>query len=331
LPAGFLFSSSSANCRPLHGLWLGLGISLVLEGLQFLLPTRHVNAVDVVANALGCAAGVILQRRLGRWLASFVTEELVLELPLTGALYVLAPLLMLLALSSEGLRVWLLLPLALFAATLLAALYRQRFAQAGRLSPWRFAGYCALAFGGVALPAASSRPYELIAIMTCMAFAIVVGLRRQTDLDNGQRRFEAATVRRGAPWFVAYAFTMIAMEMMEWGDRSLAPLYGHSEALRLLAWIAALTVSGYLLSEVTARGRWPAGPLLLGIAALGFGFGVVMELMRPGPSALLAHGLRAVMFGASAAAGATLHRSQVGLVQVMRGRSVPPSWRPVQS
>lgn len=326
-PAGFLFMLGTGSRRPSHALWLGLALSVMLEAAQLYLPTRHTNLVDVLANGCGCWAGVLAQRRVGLWLASFVSEELVLELPLTGALYVLAPLLMLLGLSEDdSRRVWLMLPLALFGATILVALYRQRFVQVGRLPAWRFAGYCGLAFCGITLPSLREHALALCTIAACMSLAIWLALRSQTQLVAGQRRFEAATVRRGLPWFAAYLGALIALAWLDPEDTA----GGQRGAFRLLEAVATLTVYGYLVSELTARLRGSRASWLIAIAVSGAVIGAVIELAPQAYGSPGVHVFRTAALAASAAAGAVLHRSQVGLVQIMRsaGRSGAPGPRP---
>jgi hypothetical protein len=322
-PVGFLFSLAdrSSTLRAVRALLLGLGLSLALELSQLFLPSRHSNAVDVVANAAGCWLGALAERQIGRWLGGFLSEDLVLELPLTGALYLLVPLLMLHALGASGGddgHVWLALPLAFFGATIVAALYQQRVARSHALSPLRFAIYAALAFVAALLPAFSQHPLEVAGAALCMTLAIWGLVRFEIGVSSAQRRFEASTVRRALPWFALYLLGLIATASGGGSSAELGESAGHREALRLLESIAALTVSGYLMSEVVSRTAWSSRALVVAIALVGVGLGFVLELSHDDHAARLSRLLRILAHGCSAGAGASLHRAQVGLVKRLR-------------
>jgi hypothetical protein len=247
---------------------------------------------------------------------------------------VLAPLLMLLGLSSgDSARVWLLLPLALLCAMILAVLYQQRFAHSGRLSPERFAVRCALVFAALALPSLLYRPLELMVTAACMGVVIAAAIRMRLGWVPAQRRFEAATVRRGLPWFAIYLAAVVACTWLE-REGGTGPEAGtQREALRLLESVASLTVYGYLLSELLARTPTGTRLLIARVGVSGLLLGGVIVLASAPPGVFGAMGLRIAALGASAAAGAALHRAQVGLVQTLRatGRSGPPSRRPTPS
>jgi hypothetical protein len=67
IPLGFFFTAYFVLVRPLPRprtvvILLGLGISLGIEILQYLLPTRDSSMTDVITNALGTVAGVAFYR-----------------------------------------------------------------------------------------------------------------------------------------------------------------------------------------------------------------------------------------------------------------------------
>lgn len=326
-PVGFLFALAMREAHPLAALAIGLGLSLALESAQLWLPSRHANLVDVISNAAGCWAGALLARRLSRFLSGFLSEELVLELPLTGALYVLLPLLMLLGLhAGSGLRAYRLVPLAMFAAVILVALYQERLGRAG-LPPERFAAYCGAGVLALALPTLIERPLPVLAAAACMSASVWIAVRRRLGWVPPQRRFEASTVRRGLPWIGLY---LAASAVLAWLDRAAgrAPDRGQDEALALLEVVATLTTYGYLASELTARTRAPAAAWVVAIAASGLPLGTSLSFDWLAKHGVVSRCLCLASLALAAAAGAGLHRAQIELVRAIRGRSGPPSRRP---
>jgi glycopeptide antibiotics resistance protein len=323
-PAGFLAAlafEDGLGPREVLALGLGLLFSLALESCQLYLPSRHANAADVIGNGIGCWAGALAARRIGRWLAGFLSEELVLELPLTGSLYLLVPLLMLHGLAAtDTTRIWLALPLALFGATILAALYLQRVARAGALSPARFAVYGAIAFVVAALPTFVQDPLPIASSALGMGLLTWALASLRVGGSPNQRRFEAATVRRASPWFALYLIGLGAYPLLGQFGTSDAGVGANREALQLLETFAALTVAGYLLSEVSARGSWSHAAAIAGVMAAGLLASLLLELTQPADTSAQSRVLRLAALSAGAGSGAALHRLQVGLVRAMRQR-----------
>jgi glycopeptide antibiotics resistance protein len=331
-PVGFLYAlayEQKLGRQAVNVLGLGLVLSFGLEFSQLFLPTRHANLVDVLTNGLGCWAGALVARGMGRWLEGFLSEDLVLELPLTGALYLLVPLLTLHGLGAGNTsRPWMALPLAPFGAIILATLYQQRIARSGTASPWRFALYGALAFAGAALPALLRRPGAIATAAACLLLTTWALIRFRVGWSPSQRRFEASTVRRAAPWFALYLLGLALYP--SFGAHGGRPgVVSHLDALRLLESFAALTVYGYLVSQVVSRSALSPRLLVGAIAASGLALSLVLEFTGTTSAGLVSHLLRLSVLGASAAAGAALHRAQVTLVRAMRARTPRGSFAPL--
>lgn len=324
-PVGFLFAlayEGRLGRGAINALVLGLCMSFALEYAQQFLPSRHSNLVDVLTNGLGCWAGALAERRVGRWLAGFLSEDLLLELPLTGALYLLVPLLMLHGLGAgKTPRPWLALPLALFGATILAALYQQRIARSGSMSAARFSAYGALAFAGAALPALLQRPAAIVASSACLMLATWASIRFRLGIAPGQRRFESSTIKRAIPWFALYLVGLVIYPSLGGLEGRHGGPPSHLEALRLLESFAALAVFGYLLSQLVSRAPWSPRTLIGVVAASGLALSLVLDLMVSPSASPLSRLLRLTVLGASAAAGAALHRAQIGLVRTLRASS----------
>jgi VanZ family protein len=334
-PAGFLYALSTGRERgPWRVLALGLALGLAVELLQLLLPARHSNLVDVLANGAGAFAGALAAQQLGHRLQGLLSEQLLLELPLTGSLYLLASLLMVHGFAAGGTRVLSTLLLGLSAAPVTAALYRERLGPTRALPAWRFVLYAGLVFAAAALPGLLPRRpifggVALLCALAALVFALATwfSLGPHPDEPSAQRRFEARTAARTLPWFLLY----VAGLAPRWRslDGGLA-LVGNRAALALVESCAALTLLGYLLAELTSRVR--AGDHLRAPAALlaGVLIGAVFEL-DGSPRAGLGVLLRPLLMGVSCAAGVALHDAQVRLVQALRARRVQASTTARQS
>jgi glycopeptide antibiotics resistance protein len=66
VPFGALLLWSWPRLRPWHVLVLGLGTSVVIELVQFAIPSRFPTLSDVVANGTGALVGAVLARLLTR-------------------------------------------------------------------------------------------------------------------------------------------------------------------------------------------------------------------------------------------------------------------------
>jgi glycopeptide antibiotics resistance protein len=323
-PAGFLAAlafEDGLGPRESYALALGLLFSLALESGQLYLPSRHPNLADVIGNGIGCWAGALAARRLGRWLGAFLSQDLVLELPLTGSLYLLVPLLMLQGLAAaDSARAWLALPLALFGATILAALYLQRVARSGAFSPTRFAVYGASAFVVAALPTFLRHPVPIASSAACMALLTWVLAIHWIGGAPGQRRFEAATVRRAAPWFALYLIGLGASPLLGPLGAVDDGIGANRQALQLLESFAALTVAGYLLSELNSRAAWSTATAITRVMGAGLLMSLLLELTLLAPTSGQARLLRLAALAVASCAGAALHRAQVSLVRAMRQR-----------
>jgi glycopeptide antibiotics resistance protein len=324
LPAGFLAAlvfENGLGPRESYALVLGLLFSLALESSQLYLPSRHPNVADVIGNGIGCWAGALAARRVGRWLSGFLSQDLVLELPLTGSLYLLVPLLMLHGLAgADSARVWLALPLALFGATILAALYLQRVARSGALSPARFAIYGAIAFLVSALPTFLRHPVAIASSAASMALLTWVLAIHWIGGVPGQRRFEASTVRRAAPWFALYLIGLAVSPLLGPFGAADGGIGANRQALQLLETFAALTVTGYLLSELNSRASWSTPMAVTRVMGAGLLVSLLLELTQLAPASPQARILRLAALAVGAGAGAALHRAQVSLVRAMRQR-----------
>src|SRR6185369_8354549 len=92
IPIGFLYRLTTGRRG---ALWLGAGMSLTIEVLQFFIPARTPSIVDILANTLGAAFGAYLSDLFSKRIVitAGLVSQLRLETPLMGAIYLLVPLL----------------------------------------------------------------------------------------------------------------------------------------------------------------------------------------------------------------------------------------------
>jgi VanZ family protein len=328
-PAGFLYALSAGKRLgrgALPALGLGLALALAVELGQLFLPSRHSNVIDVLANGAGAWAGALAAQQLGHRLESALSEELLLELPLTGSLYLLAPLLMVHGLAAYGWRPLSIVSLGLFAAPIVAALYRERVARTAALSEARFTAYAALAFAGAALPALLRWPPVVALAAVALATGTWVTLRLAAGAPVAQRRFEARTAARALPWFLLYVMGLAPRFSGPSGGLVLA---GNQAALAVVEACAAFTLLGYLLGELTSRARVAAGWRAVVALMVGASIGAFLQLSRSAGG--LGGLLQPLLMGASCAAGDALHAAQVRLVQALRERRTEASTKAMAS
>jgi hypothetical protein len=251
------------------------------------------------------------------WLAQRLSDELVLELPLTGSLYLLVPLLTLHALASrDAAQLWLALPLATFAASVAAALYARRIAQTGLVHRLRFAGYAGVGLLLTLLPAALAHPLVVFACGTWLALSTLLLIGLNPEASGERRRFEASTARRSLPWLLAYLIGLASYPV--WSDA--AHVSARQEALALLEAVAAFTVLGYVLAEVWSRSPRSARVIVASVTVIGLSASLAFEQLRELPGSLLARAVRAAALTLGTCAGAVLHRAQVSVARAIAKR-----------
>jgi VanZ family protein len=317
-PAGFLAQLAHGvrtGPRSLHVLLAALLLSASVELLQLYLPSRHGNVVDIAANTLGAWLGARSELRLSAWLEQRMSEELVLELPLSGALYVVTPLLLMQGLSARVLsHAWLSLPLACFVGTICAALYVQRIARRSTIGPLAFSLRIAAVLALTQTATAFRHPAAFVACTGCAFATTYVLIRRLRRPSDAQRRFEAPTMWRALPWLVLYLLLLLLEP--RWFHAAPHVLGGQLRALRLLETFAALTLAGYVVSQLRAR-QMERRSLVAGLSVVGALYGALAASLQPtlSPASALVHVL-AMSLGA--ASGVLLHHAQISLIKTLR-------------
>jgi glycopeptide antibiotics resistance protein len=345
VPLGFFFQSAHARSGA-HAWWvvglLGAALSAGIEGGQLFLASRYTSHLDVVTNGLGAALGArvfeLLRPRIR--VGSGAVSALALELPLTGLVMLLVPLLWVFGFASAGsARLWLLLPVATFGGAVLGAVhgaYLEPSTRAGR-------GALALVVAGwflvAALPGAATH-WEVL--LTGVAVAVGAAVLRSLAASrararDGAQRVELPTLRLVLPLFASYVtlaslWPFSAVDGVWRGGWALAPARdGLSRVLLMqsLEYLAAFTVVGYITAELHGRRNvsyaeaWPrvlrrAGALVL-----------LLECARGWNSTIGASGALALLAIGAGLFGGWLYHLQRDHVRTLLARPVPFALRAV--
>jgi glycopeptide antibiotics resistance protein len=281
LPLGFFAQATGTRRRVRPWRWwevglLGALLSTGIEVGQLLLDSRFSSPFDIVTNALGAAAGAwgFTRLRPRLQLGSGAVSTLALELPLTGLVILLVPLLWVFGFASAGgPRTWLLVPVAAFGGALLGTVHGAYLAPRSDAARWGVGlaagAWCLLG----ALPGGIAR-WDVLLAAAVLAGGLAL-LRSHASARwrrrDGARRVELPTLRFALPAFVVY-LTLAALWPLTQVDGTwrgawmLAPArdaLSRGLLLQQLEYLAAFTVVGYITAEVngrengTYRQAWP--------------------------------------------------------------------------
>ncbi|MGE0160496.1 MAG: VanZ family protein [Gemmatimonadales bacterium] len=342
VPVGFVYALSRARARATTwATWLGavaLGalLSGAVELAQVFAPSRFPSLFDLAANTAGAGLGAWLAAAaLAKAEAGTTVRALAVDLPLMGLVYLMAPLLWLVALGADDPeRAWAMAPLAVGAAWAIASAFTS-FEEATRSRVLFVTG----AWTAVALlPGAVQRP-ALAAAVAAVALAVAwartvapAHITHETG-DSGapSRRFEAATLRVVLPLFAVY---LVLACLLPWS----APTQGWSATLglpvrgdlrdpdiyRVLEQIAAFTLLGYAVAEHRGRVRHGAVELLASILAWTIPAATLFQAIQGWHPAYRASGLLLALTIAAAVGGGRIYVLQLEHVRALAARPRPP-------
>jgi VanZ family protein len=263
-PAGFLYRFwRLAGTGPLFEvIFLALLVSAGIEAVQLYEPGRVASALDVVTNVLGAGLGALTYDAIaaGRLPGANLIRRTALELPLMGLVYLLLPLLWLesLTATASGESVWLAALLGFIGAGVIATLQRQLFSRG--VFRTRETGLLAAAWFAIgAYPLLWSRPRFSLSCLVLVALIVIVfgaGTPRPEP-----KRFEIPVVRWVIPLFLIYLLLLaITPAVATTGTWTIRLGLGRSVAgagtvatLRLIEYVAAFTLLGYMIAEIGSR------------------------------------------------------------------------------
>lgn len=271
LPLGFLWQSARVRHGGMTWWMVGLGgvlVSLTIEVGQLFIVERFPSWFDVATNGTGAALGArafdLIRPRVH--LGASTVSTLALELPLTGLVILLTPLLWVSGFGSLGTeRVWLLLPLAAFGGAVLGVVHGAHLHHTGRVGRGALLGAVAIWFLVAALPGAIARPDVLAAGMVVAvgsAWLRSVATARARE-RQGERRVELPTLRLVLPLFALY-MALSALWPLQgttgawsagWSLAPATPELSRTMLIQGLEYLAAFTLVGYMTAEYGGRGN----------------------------------------------------------------------------
>jgi len=335
VPLGFLYAVArdGSAARPSRIFLVAIVWSATIELVQLFEVSRYAALSDVLANGGGAYLGAIAHRRIARKFSmdARTVGKLSLELPLMGLVYLLVPLLWLdgLASTEPATRLWPLLALGLFGASLLAAIQRHHFGPNRLLSRGMMAVAACLWFLLGAFPGLAPQASIVMVVMVTAVGAFVwTRSADRTGARSINRRFESNALAEAAPFYAAYLVLLVvpvtgsppAGWHLSVGFADSMGIWAAGEILHLVELVAAFTLLGYMLAEFRGRRehRFRAG--IARVAAWAAAAAAVCEILegfRPDGSASLA---RLTLLVGAALYGAWLYHLQRAHVRQILGR-----------
>ena len=329
LPVGFLYCLTQGSLG--GAILLGLAISVGAELGQLFIPARTSSPVDLVTNTLGAGMGAALYNLLATRIAMSprLVGRLALEVPLMGLLYLLVPLLWVNRLTNDGASRWLLTGLiGICGAIVLSDTFQQWWGPPGIRSVGRVALAAATWFFVGIGPSLVSQPIAGFAALSGIAFltAALASLPRRSN----DHRFERVTLLRLLPLFAIYLMLAALWPALRpigawhgiFGLTDQIVLEDVSINFRLLEYLAAFTVLGYIAAEWRGRAELSWRRDLPRLLLVGIGSALILEFLvgfQAGPGASL---LRPLIAICGAFSGGAIYHLQRDYVRSLLGRAI---------
>ena len=340
VPLGFCYQLTRPAGTPVGWLrvaLLGAALSGGIEIAQMFEATRYPSLIDVLCNTTGAMVGAWLCVMAQRHIEGPATvRSLALELPLSGLVYLLIPLMWLTGLASEGgARAWLVLLIVAFAAGIMGTVYAAYLAPAGRFAgAWLM--IAVLAWYTVALLPGAIRQPDLLAAGVAIAVGVAwmrsLATSRYREQDR-TRRFELPTLRLVLPLFAAFLalsslWPLDGADATWVGTFALLPERGEPSTASVsvaLEHVAAFTLVGYVIAEFYGRDFEHYRQFVWRVIAWGGGLSALLELARGFHPAYRASALMVLFtIGAAAFGGWLYHLQRDHVRALLRRRASSP-------
>lgn len=328
MPLGFLYRrirKGRADPWCTRAVMYGGFLSLIIELAQIFLRGRYTSPLDVVTNGLGAWVGALIYDRVRRLLNERLVGQMALELPLMNLFYLLLPLLWLngLTVAEDPSRLWLAPLLGLCGTSCIAAVWSNRLGPANVLSVNAVVLVVAVWFLLGSVPSFGQQP-GMMGVCTIALIGVARARLSRSRLSNGsERRFELPTLKRIFPLYGAY-LCLLSLWPLPWmpgpwrlflGFAEIADIPQVMPTLRVVEYIAAFTIMGYMVAEFRGRQEETLVSIAHWLLLCGVVVGGLLELMRgfhPQYGASLTHLLLAT---AGTVYGGVVYRSQLATVQ----------------
>ncbi|MFC2167168.1 VanZ family protein [Acidobacteriota bacterium] len=267
IPFGFFFHLTLRRKKTSIVMWnvlvLSFLFSALIEFFQSFLIGRTSTIMDLFTNTMGAFVGAIIFLLAKKRLHEESVGLFTLELPLFHVVYLLVPLIWLNGLASgeDEAHVWPIVLLGSIGGIVLAAIFKHRHQFAAHFSPTSLA-LSAMAWFFLASVPAFFQSHLLVMIFGLFVGLIVFLLSERKVRNSEDRRFEIPTLKRILPIFFLYlsliVFWPLKIPQLNFkfvmGIESLSGVVTAGRIFYLLEFIAAITLLGYILAEIS--GRW---------------------------------------------------------------------------
>ena len=329
LPIGFLYCLTQGSS--LGAILLGLAISVGAEVGQLFMPARTSSPVDLFTNTSGAALGAALYNLLSTRIAMSprLVGRLALEVPLMGLLYLLVPLLWVNRLTDQDASRWLLtILIGICGAIVLSDTFQQWWGAPNLRSVGRVALAAAAWFLVGIGPGLFSQPLAGFAALG--GIALLTATLATISKPSADHRFERRTLLRLLPLFAVYMILSALWPPLRpigaWhailGLTDQIVLEDVSINFRLLEYLAAFTVLGYIAAEWRGRAELSWRRDLPRLLLVGTATALILELLvgfQSGPGASL---LRPFIALCGAFFGGIIYHLQRDYVRSLLGRAI---------
>jgi len=292
LPLGFLYPLTRPRRDPPRVQILAWGtlIAVLVMLAQLFEADRETPLIELFTATLGVAIGMELLGVVNRRMRASTrfSGRLSLELPLVGLIYMLMPVVLTTSFGAprDPERALLLIPLALLAARLFAAVQQYHFGPAGVFSD---AAMSLIAGGWLAVasfPAFVEQPLPVLVVALVAALGTYHWSRRAV-VHGLDRRFEGDALRAASPFLAAYFLGVAALPVIggvgPW-HMSFGLTGAHGELadqiVALLEPITSFAMLGYVLAEWRGRRELPFRAIGLRVAGECLGVALLLEASR---------------------------------------------------
>ena len=284
IPIGFLFRHSGKKQSRFYWKAIGYGVilSLAIEITQGFIIGRTTSGYDVIANGSGAFLGAgFFDYAKGKIKEQEPYRVSSLQIPLVNLVLLLTPLIWVTCLSSgnDPLRLYLLLlPLGIFGSGLLSSIFANRLAYTG-ISPNRFISATTVWFVLSTLPAMVRYPRDVAIIWLIMVVVILVHALAQKEVLSRNRRFEVATLKKLLPVYGVYLLLLLLLPATM-GVGKLPAQTRLMTTIRLVEFIAAFAVLGYVTAEIRGRKVESHAAVLILTVCISAGLLVIIGLIK---------------------------------------------------
>lgn len=309
----------------------GFLFSLMIEIVQLFLAGRYTSPMDVLTNATGAMIGAWVYQHTEVLFNRHTALKMALHYPLSVAVYLMVPLLWLssFTIGNSPIRLVFLLLIGCCGVIVFSAIYHHQWRWEKLVSTRQMYLMVALWFAGGTLPVMLKHPLTIASLILLLVFFTVIVIRIFALDRNPERRYEVPAVKRITILFTLYLFLLsywpfqapdtfwdMTWSLAEFADNpDLLPIF------RLIEYVCAMTVFGYLIAEMA--GRWIEGDRRrrrLWLYAFLVSFAVELEFVRGLHPEYPLSILRLLLAGIASLFGASIYRRQVGVIREVIAR-----------